>query len=130
MKRAIKILMLAIPGFIMSFVFISMCFAQTSPIVAGSPVPSTPAVMAIVPASAPGGIMNWINSAGGFQAAVLLLVTTFMAILSAIRTLFASFDGVAPGAAIPTSLSGLTLINKICVIGGQILDFIQGNVQH
>lgn len=105
-------LFLSLTLFILSFGLLS--HAQ-SPIIA---VPSS------------GGILGWITDHGGYQAAILLLVGSAMAVLSAIRTVLSNFDGVAPGAAIPSNLQGLTLVNKICVILGQIIDFLQGNVQH
>jgi len=80
-----------------------------------------------VPAS---GIMGWITAHGGFQASVLLLVGSAMAVLSGVRQLLYNFDGVAPGAAIPADMTGLTLVNKICVIMGKIVDYITGNVAH
>lgn len=107
--------------FVFAWSFIAM--AQTPPSAA-------PAIVAAPAVAIPSGIMGWITAHGGFQAAVLLLVGSAFSMLSAVRQVLANFDGVAPGAAIPAGMAGLSLVNKICVILGQVVDFMTGNVQH
>lgn len=76
------------------------------------------------------GILGWIAAHGGFQAAVLLVAGGAMALLSGVRQVLLIYDGVAPGAEIPAGMAGLSLVNKVCVILGQVIDFLQGNVKH
>lgn len=105
--------------FCFSWNFIAMAQTTSTTLVA------QPAIIAAVPAA---GIMGWVNAHGGFQAAVLLLVGSAFAILSAIRQVLLAFDGVGPGA---TSVPpGLTVLNKVCLFLGKVIDFLQGNIQH
>lgn len=108
--------------FALTFLFAWTVLGQAPELVA------TPVAAAAPVAKA--GIIAWIDAHGGFQASILLLVGSAMAILSAVRTVLSNFDGVAPGASIPPGLTGLTMINKICVVLGKVIDFVQGNVQH
>lgn len=94
-----------------------------------APVLPGPAIVAPVVQSG-GGILGWVAAHGGFQAAILLVVGAAMTLLSAFRSVLAAYDGVAQGAAIPENMVGLTKLNKICLILGKIVDFLQGNVQH
>ena len=113
--------------FIICWSFISM--AQSA-----SPVPaSSPVAVISAPSAAPAagsGVMGWISAHGGFQAAVLLLVFSANAILSAVRDVMKKWDGINPGDAIPAANTKLTLVNRICMILGQVIDYVQGNVQH
>lgn len=116
--------------FAWSFIALAQVAPSASPVVAvvaQSAAPVIAAAPAIVPVS---GIMGWIAAHGGFQGAVLILVSSFLALLSAIRQVLYNFDGVAPGAPIPVDKSALTLVNKICLILGQVVDFMSGNTKH
>lgn len=113
--------------------FLSMAQTLPSPVpsLAAVAVPAAPAIAADVPVVvASGGIMGWISAHGGIQAVVLLLVGSAMTILSTVRTILYNLDGVAPGAAIPAGMAGLTTVNKICIILGKVVDFLTGNVPH
>lgn len=119
--------------FVIGFSFLSM--AQV-PLPGPSPSPMPTVVLpnigqVIAPAVlASTGIMGWINSKGGFVAAVFLIVTSAFTLLSAVRMVLYKFDGVAPGADIPANLVGLTWVNKICVVLGKLVDMLTGNVAH
>lgn len=127
-------LIIAMFVFIMAWSFITV--AQ----VAGVPVPaaSAPAIpnAAVIQANASSavvsnvGLKGWIESHGGFQAAVLLLIGSAFTILSAFRVVLYKYDGVAPGASIPVGYVGLTKLNMICVVLGHVVDFMTGNVAH
>lgn len=111
--------------FIISWSYLSLAQGVVAPAVPAASVAAQAAVVA-----APSGVMGWIESHGGFQAAVLLLVSSFNTILSALRIVLKKFDGVAEGDPIPADKKALTLVNKLCIILGQILDFSMGNVKH
>jgi hypothetical protein len=106
--------LLALLTFLVSYLYIGFAMAQE----------------AVAPVAAPTGIMGWIAAHGGFQASILILVGSSMALASALRTVLLYFDGVPPGADIPPGLTGLTTVNKVCVVLGKVLDFIQGNLKH
>lgn len=110
---------LALILFTCSWSFLGLAQAPT-------PTPSVVAT-AVVPAN---GVMEWVTAHGGFQSAVLLLVMSAFTLLSAVRQVLSNLDGVAPGAEIPAGMQGLTMLNKICVVLGQVVDFMQGNVKH
>ena len=122
--KAISSLML----FIICWSYIS--FAQVVPAPAASPAaPVVQAVASQAPA-AQHGVMAWVESHGGFQGAVLLLVFTAMTMLSALRAVLKKWDGINEGDAIPADNKALTLLNKICMVLGTVIDYVQGNVQH
>lgn len=118
--------------FIICWSYIS--FAQTVAKPMASPVasPAAAVVQAVVsPApAAQHGVMAWVESHGGFQGAVLLLVFTAMTLLSALRAVLKKWDGINEGDAIPADNKVLTLLNKICMVLGTVIDYVQGNVQH
>lgn len=104
-----------------------------------SPAPLAPVVAASVAvAAAPAdavpveatGILAWIAKHIGSQSAILVLMGAAMSILSGIRQILAFYDGVAPGAAIPAGMVGLSAVNKICLILGKVVDFLTGNIAH
>lgn len=102
--------------------FLNLCLAQVQVTTAD------PVVVAVVQPSS--GVGGWLALHGGFTAAIILIVFSAFTVVSAIREILLKYDGVAPGAPIPPGLTGLTLVNKICVILGKILDFMQGNTAH
>lgn len=112
--------------FVFSFVLVQMAFAQ-APSPAASPVVA--AVVAAPPAAS-GGIWGWVVSHGGLQASILMLVACFNILVSALRDVLYKVDGVnlAPGA--PVDSSKLTLLNKLALVSGQILDWMTANIQH
>lgn len=119
--------------FILSFMFISMSLAQsvTSTTVVPAASPVAPVVVSVVSSpSAQTGVLAWIDSHGGFQAAVLMLVTGFFGILSAVRLLLYKLDGIKQGDPIPADYKGLTIVNKICLVLGSVVDFFTGNMAH
>lgn len=107
--------------FAVSFMFINLALAQDQ-VTTSDPL--------VVSAVSNGGIAGWIALHGGFQAAILLLVFSAFTFLSAVREILYKFDGVEKGQPIPTGYVGLTWVNRICVISGKVLDFLQGNVAH
>ena len=111
-------LFLSLVGFIVCWSLVSL--SQATVLVA-------PVAVAAAPAN---GMMTWIAAHGGFQASVLMLVTFLFSILSAVRLLLLKLDGVEPGAEIPADKSGLSALNKACIVLGQIIDFVQGNTKH
>jgi hypothetical protein len=140
MKRLLASMVLVL----LSWSYINVAMAQTlpSPVPVASAAPAAVksvqpgveagknAVVAVAGSNAQSGVMGWIESHGGFQAAVLLLVFSMMTLLSALRKVLYSYDGVNEGDPIPPEYKGLTTVNKICVVGGTVLDFIQGNIKH
>ncbi len=118
MKKLVSSMIL----FCMSFLLIDFCLAQ-------APMQVTTADPLVVAATG-GGIAGWIALHGGFSAAILLLVFSAQTAMSALREILYKYDGVEKGQDIPPSMVGLTQVNKICVILGKILDFMQGNVAH
>jgi hypothetical protein len=115
--------------FVSSFIFINICFAQ-SPSPSASPAVKTVAAIVSSPPAAQSGVMAWVESHGGFQAAVLMLVSGFLGILSAVRMLLYKLDGVAQGSSIPVDYKGLTVLNKVCLVLGSVVDFFTGNMAH
>lgn len=111
--------------FAVSFMFINLALAQDQ-----APMQVTTADPLVVSAVSNGGIAGWIALHGGFQAAILLLVFSAFTFLSAVREILYKFDGVEKGQPIPTGYVGLTWVNRVCVILGKVLDFLQGNVAH
>ena len=111
--------------FCVSFMLLDLCLAQDL-----APMQVTTADPLVVSAVSNGGIAGWVALHGGFQAAILLLVFSAFTLLSAIREVLYAYDGVAKGEPIPAQFKGLTLINKVCVILGKVLDFMQGNSAH
>lgn len=99
-----------------------LAFAQ-APSPAASPV-------AVVSAASQGGIMGWVTAHGGIQAAALMLVFSAFTLLSAVRTVLLKYDGLDLGQPIPADYKGLTLVNKLCLLGGNVIDFLTGNTQH
>lgn len=83
-------------------------------------------VVAPVIAPAP----SWLQAHGGILAVVVAAMLSLNTILSALRDLLYFLDGVPKGAEIPANYTGLTLVNKICLWLGKILDYVQGNVAH
>ena len=69
-------------------------------------------------------------STQGLVATVLFLVFGANIILSAVRKVLYKYDGVKEGDTIPLSDSCLSLVNKVCLILGQILDFLGSNTKH
>jgi hypothetical protein len=98
----------------------------------------TPVAPAVVAASAPiaviaapaTGILGWIQAHGGFQAAILFIVMSTFTALSALRKILYAYDGVKEGDTIPADKTTLTTVNKICLVLGSVVDFIQGNTKH
>lgn len=121
--------------FVICWSFIS--FAQTAPspakaVVAVPAASAAPVVQAVLasPPAAQHGVMAWVESHGGFQGAVLLLVFSAMTLLSALRAVLKKWDGIAEGDAIPADNKSLTLLNKVCMVLGTVIDYVQGNLQH
>ncbi len=109
--------------FVLSYGFIAIAQVPVA-----SPSPAI--IPVVIPLVEKAGIMAWITAHGGFQAAVLLLVGSAFSLLSAIREILLKFDGIEKGAEIPADKSALTLVNKICIVLGKIVDFLQGNIKH
>lgn len=106
------------------FLFASVMFVLSWTVIAMAQAAAS------APVSASGGIMGWINAHGGVQMSALLLVYSANAILSAVRDVCCKLDGINPGDVIPANKQALTIINKVCIALGKVIDFIQGNVQH
>lgn len=100
-------------------------------------VSATPGVAPVVtvpagttPLTLSGGLVKWVADHGGPQAAILFLIFSVFTGLSAARQILYKYDGINPGDPIPADMKGLTLVNKICVFLGGILDFMTGNTKH
>lgn len=76
------------------------------------------------------GLMGWIAAHGGLQLSVLMLVGCFNIACSAIREILAKLDGVDLSKDIPAGEKSLTLLNKLALWSGKILDYVGNNVQH
>lgn len=87
-------------------------------------------VQAPTPAAAVISSGNFVEAHGGLVATLVLLVFAAQALLTALRTVLLKFDGIAEGQDIPPANTTLTLVNKICIVLGTILDFLQGNAKH
>lgn len=74
--------------------------------------------------------VGFIAAHGGLQASLILLVLVLNIVLSAVRDVLASLDGVPKGGVIPEDKAALSLVNKVCIFLGKIIDYVQGNVQH
>lgn len=120
-------LILSVLAFVCSWSYIALA-QQILP--SPEPMQAVPVGPIVNAAIAQVGVMGWINAHGGFQAAVLLLVGSAFCILSAIRQVLLNFDGVGPGQDIPADQKALTILNKVCLALGKVIDFIQGNVKH
>lgn len=118
-------LILATAIFAASFMFINLALAQDQ-----APMQVTTADPLVVSAVTNGGISGWIALHGGFQAAILLLVFSAFAFLSAVREVAYKYDGVEKGQPIPPQYVGLSKINVAWLVVGKVLDFLQGNVAH
>src|SRR6266403_1539385 len=86
--------------------------AVVAPVVVATPVIAAP---------------SWLEAHGGMMAVVVAVMLGLNAILSGLRDLLYFLDGVPKGAPIPANYTGLTLVNKICLWLGKILDYVQGN---
>lgn len=95
---------------------------------AAAPAAVAPAIVAS--SSFLSGIWGWLNAHGGPVAAVLLLVGSFNALCSVIRDQLAKYDGVDLTKPIDPQYATLTLVNKICLWSGRILDLVNANTQH
>ncbi len=72
-----------------------------------------------------------MKNAGGLQAAVVALMLALMTVMSALRSILLKFEGYkSDGSDVPANKKALTTFNKVCIIGGKILDWLMGNVQH
>jgi hypothetical protein len=111
-------------------------FAWSFIALAQSPAPSvapsaSPAIAAPAVVAAQSGIMGWVVAHGGYQAAILLLMTSALALLSAIRTVLFKFEGInEDGSNIPANSPITSTINKVCRVLGTVIDFMMGNPQH
>lgn len=121
LKRAIATLFLSMT--LATLCWGVMAAAQGAPPAAPPIVPGAPAVVS-------GGIMGWVTSHGGFQAATVLLVYCLNVALSSIRTIAYKLDGLDLTAEVPPDYKGLTLLNKIALVVGNVTDFLTGNTQH
>lgn len=105
--------------------FSVLALAQSSP----PPAPSaTPAIVSS-PAS-PSGLGGLVQSKGGLVAFITLCVLSLNALMSGVRLMLLKWDGVNPGDPIPADDKALTVVNKICIVAGQIMDFFGQNTQH
>lgn len=90
-------------------------------------------LMALAQTSDPnaGGLQGFINSHGGPQGSLVILIYCLNAFLSAIRDILSKLDGVAPGDVLTADkFKALTFMNKACVIVGKTLDYLTANTQH
>lgn len=128
-------LFLAIMIFVGSWSFISLAQVASpaaSPAVAVAAQAAAPVVQAVASSSGPKtGVMAWVESHGGFQMAVLLLMTSALSLLSALRLVLFKFEGIAEdGSNIPADSKVTLVINKICQYLGVAVDFMMGNPKH
>lgn len=118
----------ALTFFMFSFVIVQMAFAQVS-----SPAPvasASPAIVAAAPVVAQGGFWGWVMAHGGLQASVLLLVACFNIVVTAARDVLCKVDGVNLANGVPPDKTKLTLLNKIALASGTVLDWLTANIQH
>lgn len=131
-------LMLALFIFVGSWSYIAVAqVASPSPAVVAvaapakvADVPNGTPIVATVNGPAKSGVMAWVESKGGFQLAVLMLMMSAMAILSGFRVALYKYDGLDMSQPVPEQFKTLTRINKICYYVGIVVDFLQGNPQH
>lgn len=105
---------------------------------ADAPATAAPSVTpSVADASAPtvapvttSALSTFINSHGGMSSSIILVLMCMNSLLSALRDICARFDGVNPGDAAPVGDTKLTVLNKVCLILGKILDYVTANVQH
>jgi hypothetical protein len=103
-----------------------VCFAQTA-----TPAPSaTPAISAPATAAQATGIWGFFMAHGGPEATVLLLVTSFNAVMSLIRDQMAAWDGVDATQPIDPQYSKLTFFNKLALYSGKLMDLLMANTKH
>lgn len=121
-------LFLALGVFVFATHLTVMAFAQAP---AASPAASAaPAISAPAPAST-NPIWDFFMKHGGPEATVLLLVTSFNAVVSMLRQQMAAWDGVDLTKPIdPAAYSKLSFVNKLCLYSGKLLDLLTGNAQH
>lgn len=114
MKHFVTGFSLAIALMVIVFSFVAL---------AQSPAPSP------LPVSG-GALVAIVNSKGGLVAFIILVMACVNIIMSSVRLALYKWDGVNPGDQIPADDKALTLVNKICLFLGKIVDFIGQNVQH
>lgn len=96
--------------------------AATAPAAAAS----APAVVAVGT-----GIMGWVVAHGGLQAAILMLLVCANTAISAVRTICYKYDGLDLTDDVdPEKYKTLTVVNKIALVVGKLLDIVGSNTQH
>lgn len=97
-----------------------------------SPTTAVAPTAAVVSApSAPAlSVGGFIQSHGGVQPSIILILLCLNSILSALRDICARLDGVKPGDAAPVGDAKLSMLNKACLVLGKVLDYVMGNPQH
>lgn len=109
--------------YLVAIVFLLFTIVMIGSIQAQEVVVQNPAPIISAPVAAPLG-------SGGLISIILLVAFSANTMLTALRTVLLKYDGVAPGSDIPADDKALTLVNKICIVLGSILDFLMSNPQH
>lgn len=113
----------------LAFALVAFVLAYSMLAIAQVPAASPAAVAVVAAPAAPSGLAGMVNSKGGLIAFVMLCLVCLNGVMSAVRLAMYKWDGVDLSADVSAN-KPLTVINKICLISGKILDFFGNNTQH